>query len=228
MSMKNILKKVSKLLMAIILFFMGKSVLAFNADFVNVSDDINVIFSDSNNVKIKLSDNLKNNNSNIYYQLISANPDELMDFENKNNKIENDYQKCTDGDACAYKYNLEKKNLSSEIPNYNEKDWKLLDSSSTIYTISNLKMTDYWLWVKAKDNENNDIYSVFYKTGSVSLAGADDVEIVTIRNYNANYTHDVLAIASLMFSGIGMTCFVISLLFIYKECILNKRYVKTL
>ena len=95
-------------LISIIFFTCGK-VLAFNCETINISDDINVLYYDNDNIKIKISDELKSNNSEIYYEFINVSSDEVDSFESKNNAAYDNLEKCIEGNSsekCINDYNI--------------------------------------------------------------------------------------------------------------------------
>jgi len=76
--------------------------------------------------------------------------------------------------ACGDAYNSSYIELLKVIPVYVDSDWqtKAIDSSddsSITYKLPIPKTANYyWLWIKAKDEENTDIYQVVRKKGSSS------------------------------------------------------------
>lgn len=208
-------------LISIIFFTCGK-VLAFNTETINLSDDINVLYYDSDNIKIKISDGLKDVNSEIYYQFISASAKEVDSFENKNNMAYDNLANCIEGESeekCINDYNLEKDNILSTVPNF-DTNWNKISGSGSIYSIPKFN-DNYFLWVKAKDLKGNDIYSLFYDSSSFdSNAIVGSVKSSYERDINSS-----IAMASMMLSVIGMICFIISIIYIIKYSYIKKKLV---
>ena len=208
-------------LISIIFFTCGK-VLAFNTETINLSDDINVLYYDSDNIKIKISDGLKDVNSEIYYQFISASAEEVDSFENKNNKAYDNLANCIEGESeekCINDYNLEKDNILSTVPNF-DTNWNKISGSGSIYSIPKFN-DNYFLWVKAKDLKGNDIYSLFYESSSF-----DNNAIVG--SVKSSYERDInssIAMASMMLSVIGMICFIVSIIYIIRYSYIKKELV---
>ena len=208
-------------LISIIFFTCGK-VLAFNTETINLSDDINVLYYDSDNIKIKISDGLKDVNSEIYYQFISASAKEVDSFENKNNKAYDNLANCIEGESeekCINDYNLEKDNILSTVPNF-DTNWNKISGSGSIYSIPKFN-DNYFLWVKAKDLKGNDIYSLFYESSSF-----DNNAIVG--SVKSSYERDInssIAMASMMLSVIGMICFIVSIIYIIRYSYIKKELV---
>lgn len=208
-------------LISIIFFTCGK-VLAFNTETINLSDDINVLYYDSDNIKIKISDGLKDVNSEIYYQFISASAEEVDSFENKNNMAYDNLANCIEGESeekCINDYNLEKDNILSTVPNF-DTNWNKISGSGSIYSIPKFN-DNYFLWVKAKDLKGNDIYSLFYESSSF-----DNNAIVG--SVKSSYERDInssIAMASMMLSVIGMICFIVSIIYIIRYSYIKKELV---
>lgn len=198
-------------LISIIFFTCGK-VLAFNPETISLSDDINVLYYDSDNIKIKISDEL-NNNSEIYYQFINVSSDKVDSFENKNNLAYDKLANCIESSSsekCISNYYLEKDNILSTVPSFGS-NWNKISGSGTIYSIP--KFSDnYFLWIKAKDQSGKDIYSLFYESSSFD----SDVLVGSVKTTSENNISNVIVIASIMFSIGGMISFIISIIYIIK------------
>lgn len=196
-----------------IIFFVGGRVLAFNYETINLSDDINVLYYDNDNVKIKISDELKNNNNDIYYQFIEASSDEIDSFENKNNEAYEKLASCIDGNSeekCISDYSLEKDNILATVPNFSS-NWNKISGSGSIFSIPKFN-DNYFLWVKAKDINGKDIYSLFYESSSFN----NDALVGSIKPSYERDINSVVAAASMMLSTIGMISFIISIIYIVK------------
>ena len=196
-----------------IMFFACSRVLAFNSETINLSDDINVLYYDNDNIKIKISDELKNSNSEIYYEFINASSDEIDSFENKNNLAYDNLSSCIEGNSsekCINDYNLEKDNILSSVPSFSN-NWNKISGNGSIYSIP--KFSDnYFLWIKAKDQSGKDIYSLFYESSSFN----NDALVGSVKTDTENNISDVIAIASVMLSIGGMISFIISIIYIIK------------
>ncbi|MBR2707919.1 MAG: hypothetical protein IKE90_00630 [Bacilli bacterium] len=216
------MKAFFRLFLISIIFFTCGKVLAFNTETINLSDDINVLYYDSDNIKIKISDGLKDVNSEIYYQFISASAEEVDSFENKNNKAYDNLANCIEGESeekCINDYNLEKDNILSTVPNF-DTNWNKISGSGSIYSIPKFN-DNYFLWVKAKDLKGNDIYSLFYESSSF-----DNNAIVG--SVKSSYERDInssIAMASMMLSVIGMICFIVSIIYIIRYSYIKKELV---
>ena len=199
-------------LISIIFFTCGK-VLAFNSETINISDDINVLYYDNDNIKVKISDNLKGNNSEIYYEFISASSEELDSFENENNAAYDSLANCLENgssEKCISEYNIEKDKILSTVPSF-DNNWNKISSDSSIFSIP--KFSDnYFLWVKAKDNNGKDIYSLFYESSTLN----SDILVGSLKTSYERDITDVIAMASIMLSTIGMLSFIISIIYIIR------------
>lgn len=207
------MKAFFKFFLVSILFFVSGSVLAFNSETINLSDEINVLYYDADNIKIKISDELKNNNSDIYYQFINVSSDEVDTFENKNNVAYENLTKCIENDSeekCLNDYSLEKDRILSTVPNFSS-NWNKISGSSSIYSIPKFN-DNYFLWVKAKDTNGKDIYSLFYESSSFN----NDAIVGSVKPSYERDINSVVAAASMMFSFIGIVTFVISIIYIIK------------
>lgn len=195
------------------LFFTCSNVLAFNSETINLSDDINILYYDSDNIKIKISDNFVNNNSEIYYQFINVSSEQVDSFENKNNVAYDKLSDCINGSSsekCISDYNLEKDNILSTAPSFGD-NWNKISGSGSIYSIP--KFSDnYFLWIKAKDADGKDIYSLFYESSSFE----SDAIVGSVKTTSENNISNVVAIASIMFSIGGMISFIVSIIYIIK------------
>ena len=187
--------------------------MAFNSETINLSDEINVLYYDADNIKIKISDELKNNNSDIYYQFINVGSDEVDTFENKNNVAYENLTKCIENDSeekCLNDYSLEKDRILSTVPNFSS-NWNKISGSSSIYSIPKFN-DNYFLWVKAKDTNGKDIYSLFYESSSFN----NDAIVGSVKPSYERDINSVVAAASMMFSFIGIVTFVISIIYIIR------------
>ena len=206
------MKKVAFFLIALVICF-GTSVMAFDSS-VNLSDDINVLYYDSDSVKVKVSDELKDSNYDIYYQFIKAKEEEIVDFENKNDAAYEKFASCLDNnsqDVCINNYNLEKDNISSLVPDFGSNWNKISGNGSSIYSIPKLN-DSYYLWIKAKDASGKNIYSLFYEASSLnSDVSVTGVETSTRLVYSVN---ELLALSSIIFSVGGLISFIISIIYI--------------
>ncbi|MBR3229302.1 MAG: hypothetical protein IKF91_00585 [Bacilli bacterium] len=207
------MKAFFKLFLISILFFGCGKVLAFNAETINLSDDINVLYYDSDNIKIKISDELKNNNSEIYYEFINSSLDEINSFENKNDIAYDNLASCLEDNSsekCISDYNLEKDNILSSVPSF-VSNWNKISGNGTIFSIP--KFSDnYFLWVKAKDVNGKDIYSLFYESSSFN----DNALVGSVKTSYERDVKDVVAMASMMFSIGGMISFIMSIVYIIR------------
>lgn len=207
------MKAFFKFFLVSILFFVSGSVLAFNSETINLSDEINVLYYDADNIKIKISDELKNNNSDIYYQFINVGSDEVDTFENKNNVAYENLTKCIENDSeekCLNDYSLEKDRILSTVPNFSS-NWNKISGSSSIYSIPKFN-DNYFLWVKAKDTNGKDIYSLFYESSSFN----NDAIVGSVKPSYERDINSIVAAASMMFSFIGIVTFVISIIYIIR------------
>ena len=197
-----------------ILFFVGGKALAFNSETIDLSDDINVLYYDEDNIKIKISDELKSNNYELYYQFVNAESDEIESFENKNDIAYDDLTNCIDensSEKCINDYNLEKDKILSTVPNFDD-NWNKISSNGSIYSIP--KFSDnYFLWVKAKDNNGKDIYSLFYESSNIN----NDVLVGSPKTSYKRNIKGVMAVASMMFSIGGMISFIVGIIYIIKN-----------
>lgn len=210
--MKSIFKLVFVFSVMFLCFSAG-GVLAFNTNQIDISDDINVVFSDSNGVKVRLGKNISNI---IYYQFINSSERELINFEQKNSDIDSKYDQCIidNGGGCAEEYNLAKAKLSNDIPLFNDNNWTESISDSRFHNLSSEEYSNYWLWVKSKDDTGRVVYAVFYKIGGAYIEARDNSSV----NYNSKfYVYNSMAKASMAFSGIGITTFVFSLIYLLYE-----------
>lgn len=207
------MKAFFKFFLVSILFFVSGSVLAFNSETINLSDEINVLYYDADNIKIKISDELQNNNSDIYYQFINVSSDEVDTFENKNNVAYENLTKCIENNSeekCLNDYSMEKDRILSTVPNFSS-NWNKISGSSSIYSIPKFN-DNYFLWVKAKDTNGRDIYSLFYESSSFN----NDAIVGSIKPSYERDINSVVAAASMMFSFIGIVTFVISIIYIIR------------
>lgn len=195
------------------LFFTCGKVLAFNSETINLSDDINILYYDSDNIKIKISDKFVKSNSELYYQFINVSSEEVDSFENKNNVAYDKLSDCINGSSsekCISDYNLEKDNILSTAPSFGD-NWNKISGSGSIYSIP--KFSDnYFLWIKAKDADGKDIYSLFYESSSFE----SDAVVGSVKTTSENNISNVVAIASIMFSIGGMISFIVSIIYIIK------------
>ena len=195
------------------LFFTCGKVLAFNSETINLSDDINILYYDSDNIKIKISDKFVKSNSELYYQFINVSSEEVDSFENKNNVAYDKLSDCINGSSsekCISDYNLEKDNILSTAPSFGD-NWNKISGSGSIYSIP--KFSDnYFLWIKAKDADGKDIYSLFYESSSFE----SDAIVGSVKTTSENNISNVVAIASIMFSIGGMISFIVSIIYIIK------------
>lgn len=199
-------------LISVIFFTCGKA-LAFNGETIDLSDDINVLYYDEDNIKIKISDELKNNNSEIYYQFINASSDEINSFENKNDIVYDNLASCMDNNSsekCINDYNLEKDKILSTVPSFGG-NWNKISGNGVIYSIPKFN-DNYFLWVKAKDKNGMDIYSLFYESSSFN----NDSIVGSVKTSYERDIKGVVATASMMFSIGGMISFIISIIYIIK------------
>ena len=187
------------------LFFTCGKVLAFNSD--------NILYYDSDNIKIKISDKFVKSNSELYYQFINVSSEEVDSFENKNNVAYDKLSDCINGSSsekCISDYNLEKDNILSTAPSFGD-NWNKISGSGSIYSIP--KFSDnYFLWIKAKDADGKDIYSLFYESSSFE----SDAIVGSVKTTSENNISNVVAIASIMFSIGGMISFIVSIIYIIK------------
>ena len=199
-------------LISVIFFTCGK-VLAFNSETINISDDINVLYYDSDNIKIKISDDIKNNNYEIYYEFINVNSDEVDSFENKNNVAYDKLASCIESNSsekCISDYNIEKDNVLSTVPSF-DSNWNKISGNGSIFSIP--KFSDnYFLWIKAKSIDGKDIYALFYESSSFN----SDAIVGGVKTTTSNDISSVIAVASAMFSIVGMLSFIISIIYIIK------------
>lgn len=195
------------------LFFTCGKVLAFNSETINLSDDINILYYDSDNIKIKISDKFVKSNSELYYQFINVSSEEVDSFENKNNVAYDKLSDCINGSSsekCISDYNIEKDNILSTAPSFGD-NWNKISGSGSIYSIP--KFSDnYFLWIKAKDADGKDIYSLFYESSSFE----SDAIVGSVKTTSENNISNVVAIASIMFSIGGMISFIVSIIYIIK------------
>ena len=195
------------------LFFTCGKVLAFNSETINLSDDINILYYDSDNIKIKISDKFVKSNSELYYQFINVSSEEVDSFENKNDVAYDKLSDCINGSSsekCISDYNLEKDNILSTAPSFDD-NWNKISGSGSIYSIP--KFSDnYFLWIKAKDADGKDIYSLFYESSSFE----SDAIVGSVKTTSENNISNVVAIASIMFSIGGMISFIVSIIYIIK------------
>lgn len=197
----------------LVLCFSAGGVLAFNTNQIDISDDINVVFSDVDGVKVRLGNGISNV---MYYQFINSSERELITFEQQNSNIDDKYNQCVinNGKSCADDYNLSKAELSNEIPMFNDANWTQSISDSRFHNISSEEYSNYWLWVKAEDSSGKLVYAVFYKIGGAYIEAQDN----SLVNYNSRYyVYNNLAKASMAFSGIGVSVFVLSLIYLLYE-----------
>lgn len=197
------------LIIVVVFIFSIHSVFAFDTDLINISDDINVIFSDSKNVKVRLGKNVSNI---IYYQFINTTEKKLSKFEMLNDEIDNKYALCSkSADECALDYNYSKAKLSNSVPNFSDNNWSESISDSNFHNLSSEEYSNYWLWIKSKNNSGKDIYAVFYKIGRAYID-------VPVDSYNSKFNaYDNLAKASMAFSGIGVSTLFFSIFYILYE-----------
>ena len=200
-------------LISVIFFTCGKA-LAFNSETIDLSDDINVLYYDEDNIKIKISNELKSNNYELYYQFVNAESNEIESFENKNNIAYDNLTNCIDensSEKCINDYNLEKDKILSTVPNFDD-NWNKISSNGSIYSIP--KFSDnYFLWVKAKDNNGKDIYSLFYESSNIN----NDVLVGSPKTSYTRNIKGVMAVASMMFSIGGMISFIVGIIYIIKN-----------
>ena len=209
------MKKILKLIIISIIFFTSSSVLAFNSS-IEISDDINVLYYDKDNIKIKISDNLKSNNSSISYEFISASEEEITNFENKNTEAFENLSKCLDNntqETCINNYNNEKDKISSKVPGFNNNWNKIKGDGTTIFSIPKY-YDNYYLWVKALDNNGKEIYALFYETASLDQEAVITGVQTSVRSSAS--LNSVVAMASIMFSAGGMICFIAGIAYIIK------------
>ena len=200
-------------ILVVALLFSAHGVLAFNTDLIDISDDINVIFSDSSNVKVHLG---KNVSKEIYYQFINSSEKELIKFEQLNDEIDGKYSLCSkSADECALDYNYSKAKLSNNVPMFSEENWIESISDSNFHNLSSEEYSNYWLWIKSKDSSGKDIYAVFYKIGGSYI---DVQDISTVGSYNSKFcVYSNLAKASMAFSGIGISTLFFSIFYLLYE-----------
>lgn len=195
------------------LFFTCGKVLAFSSETINMSDDINVLYYDNDNIKVKINDEFVKNNSEIYYQFINVSSDEVDSFENKNNLAYDKFSDCIESSSsekCISDYNLEKDSILSTVPSFSS-NWNKISGSGSIYSIP--KFSDnYFLWIKAKDVNGKDIYSLYYESSNFD----NDFIVGSVKTTSENNVSDVIAIASIMFSIGGMISFIMSIIYIIK------------
>lgn len=211
-SMKSVFR-VMFIFFIVVLFFSARSVLAFNTNLIDISDDINVIFSDVNTVKVRLNKNVSNV---IYYQFINSSERDLIKFEQLNDDIDSKYAQCSKSAAeCAEDYNYSKAKLSDSVPMFNDSDWSESISDSNFHNLSSEEYSNYWLWIKSKDLSGKEIYAVFYKIGGAYIEVQD---ISSVDSYNSRfYVYNSLAKASMAFSGIGLSTLVFSIGYLLYE-----------
>ena len=206
------MKKIFSFFLISILFFTCGKVFAFNSETIELSDDINVLYYDDNNIKIKISDELRSYNSEIYYEFIDASSAEIDSFENKNNSAYDNLASCIEKNSeekCLNDYSLEKNNILSSVPSFN--NFNKISGSGSIYSIP--KFSDnYFLWVKAKDVNGKDIYSLFYESSSFD----NDALVGSVNSSYVRDVKDVVAVASMMLSIGGILSFIISIIYIIK------------
>ncbi len=211
-------KFVKVFLSFILLFISADSVLAFNYDDVNISEEIGILNNiEANMVKIQLKSDLKNNNDVIYYQFIETTSAVINGHKREINEIKETYNSCDEtakrtydyepleknmqaikarlieaGDdytsndeyiaannnytsvynqyisaanVCIANHNNSLKELYEDVPLYDDNNWqeKSLDSegNNLLYNVP-ADAGYYWLWIKAKDADNNDIYQIVY------------------------------------------------------------------
>lgn len=207
------MKAFLKLFLISVIFFGCGKVLALNSETINLSDDINVLYYDTDNIKIKISDELKNNNSEIYYEFINSSSDEINSFENKNDIAYDNLASCLENNSfekCISDYNLEKDNILSSVPSFGS-NWNKISGNGTIFSIP--KFSDnYFLWVKAKDVNGKDIYSLFYESSSFN----DNALVGSVKTSYERDVKGVVAMASMMFSIGGMISFIMSIAYIIR------------
>lgn len=199
-----------------ILLLCCTSVMAFNTETIDLSDEINVLYYDSDSIKIKINDEIVDKNLSIYYQFINSSEEEILSFENANDKADEDFITCleqNEQNKCISNYNIQKNNISLTIPNPSNNWNKIKGNGSSIYSIPKFN-NNYFLWVKALDENGREIYSLFYETAelddSISLSGVKTT-VGMMSNIN-----DIIAVASIMLSLCGLFCFVFSIIYIIK------------
>lgn len=204
-----------KLLLFLFFFFTGVSVLAYNSP-INISDDINVLYYDSDYIKIKIDDKLKSNNTTFYYQFIKASEDDILNFENKNNYAYEKLASCLERssqDECINNYNVEKDDILSTAPVFSDNWNKVSNDNSSIYSVPKI-YDNYFLWVKVVSPDGNDLYSLFYESATLNndvLVNGVQTSVGTVSDYS-----DVIAIASMLLSAGGMISFILSIMYIVK------------